>query len=476
MSITGQLAVGAAGSGSLTINNGAPVSVADAVVYATCSISLDGGSLLTGPLMRMAGSGLSGYGTVTGDITDDSTITASGGTLELTGNVAGIGTLDSSRVLHLDGSVASSVTLTFDPGVLVLGAALEMNATIDNFYSADNINFAGSYGTVGGSFSDDILTVFGNSTAIAELTFAPGYNDGNVSVSENDGTVTVTTDIPYFCRGTLIRASSGDVPVEALSVGDRVLALSGEAKPIVWIGTGRVLLKPGRRCAATPIIVRRGALAEDVPHRGLRVTEGHSLYLDGVLIPAEFLVDYRSILWDDRAQVVEFYHIELATHDILLADGAPAESYRDDGNRSLFQNANNGWSEPPKPACAPVLTGGPIVDALWRRLLDRTGPRLALPLTAEPDLHLLVDGERVDALRYPDGYYTFNLVKRPAELRLVSRAASPAERGLTRDPRMLGVAVRQIRLCQGERLHLLDAAEPILASGFHGFEPTDGLR
>jgi hypothetical protein len=195
-----------------------------------------------------------------------------------------------------------------------------------------------------------------------------------------------------------------------------------------------------------------------------------------VLIPAEFPVNYRSILWDDRAQVVEFYHIELATHDILLADGAPAESYRDDDNRSLFQNANNGWSEPPKPPCAPVLTGGLIVDALWRRLLDRTGPRLALPLTDEPDLHLPVDGQRVDASRYPDGYYTFNLVKRPAELRLVSRAASPAELGLTRDPRMLGVAVRQIRLWQGERLHLLDVADPILASGFHGFEPADGLR
>jgi hypothetical protein len=267
-----------------------------------------------------------------------------------------------------------------------------------------------------------------------------------------------------------------EVPVEALAVGDRVVTLSGEAKPIAWIGMGRVLVTPGRRSAATPIIVRRGALADNVPSRDLHITKGHSLYLDSVLIPAEFLINYRSILWDDRAQVVEFYHIELATHDVLLADGALAETYRDDGNRRLFQNANSGWSEPPKPPCAPVLTGGPIVDALWRRLLDRAGPRPAGPLTDEPDLHLLVDSRRVDASRYPGGLYTFRLPPCPTEVRLASRAASPTELGLARDPRLLGVAVRQIRLWQGARLRLLEAADPALEKGFHGFEPDEGLR
>jgi hypothetical protein len=123
-----------------------------------------------------------------------------------------------------------------------------------------------------------------------------------------------------------------------------------------------------------------------------------------------------------------------------------------------------------------VLTGGPIVDALWRRLLDRAGPRPLVPLTDEPDLHLLVDGQRVDPSRYPGGRYAFRLPRRPGKMRLVSRLASPAELGLARDPRVLGVAVRQIRLWQGERLRLLNAADPVLAVGFHGFEPDDGRR
>ena len=126
------------------------------------------------------------------------------------------------------------------------------------------------------------------------------------------------------------------------------------------------------------------------------MTKAHSLYIDDVLIPVEFLVNHRTILWDDRAQEVEIYHVELDSHDVLVANGAPAESYRDDGNRWLFQNANSGWHLPPQDPYAPVLTGGPVVDGVWRRLLDRAGPRALPPMTDDPDLHLVIDGARLD--------------------------------------------------------------------------------
>jgi len=61
----------------------------------------------------------------------------------------------------------------------------------------------------------------------------------------------------------------------------------------VWIGIGKVLATRGRRNAATPVIVRKGALADNVPHHDLRVTKGHAFYVDGVLIPVEFLVNHR---------------------------------------------------------------------------------------------------------------------------------------------------------------------------------------
>jgi hypothetical protein len=244
----------------------------------------------------------------------------------------------------------------------------------------------------------------------------------------------------------------------------------------VWIGIGKVLATRGRRNAATPVIVRKGALTDNVPNRDLRVTKGHAFLLDDVLIPVEFLVNHRSIAWDDRAQEVELYHIELDTHDVLVANGAPAESYRDDGNRWLFRNANSGWGLRPLQPCAPVLTGGPLVDATWCRLLDRAGPRPGAPLTDDPDLHLLADGERLDMIARTGEARVFTLSAVPSVLRIVSRAAAPAELGLARDPRVLGVALQRVTVRKGRLLTVIEAIDDQFTSGFHAFETDNGFR
>ncbi|HVC59311.1 MAG TPA: Hint domain-containing protein [Acetobacteraceae bacterium] len=279
-----------------------------------------------------------------------------------------------------------------------------------------------------------------------------------------------------FVAGTTILTPHGEARVETLRVGGCVTLAAGGTARIVWIGKGKVLATRGRRSAATPVILRKGSLGDNVPNRDLRVTKGHAFHIDGVLIPVEFLVNHRSILWDDRAQEVALYHIELEAHDVLLANGAPAESYRDDGNRWLFQNANSGWGEPAKPPCAAVLTGGPVVDAVWRRLLARAPARPRLPLTDDPDLHLLVDGRRVDASERHGLVHLFRLTARPNDVRIISRAAAPAELGLARDPRVLGVALRRIAVRRDTRFRVLEAADPLLAQGFHDFEQDNAFR
>ena len=205
------------------------------------------------------------------------------------------------------------------------------------------------------------------------------------------------------------------------------------------------------------------------------MTKGHALFVDGVLIPVEFLVNHRSILWDDRAQEVSVYHVELETHDVLVANGAAAESYRDDGNRWLFQNANSGWDLPAQTPCAPVLTGGPVVDAVWRRLLEACGPRPSVPLTDDPDMHLLVDGTRVDGVRTGD-VYVFDVDATASVARLASRAAVPQELGVVRDPRCLGIAVRRVVVRHGTHFRMMRADDPLLTDGFHAFEAGTGVR
>ena len=340
----------------------------------------------------------------------------------------------------------------------------------DTAQSAGSLQANASVGADGVklTLSDSTTITFSNLTSVAQLNGAIQYSGGG-SIYTPPGTI-------CFLRGTHIATPRGEVPVEQLHAGDLVLTASGAARPIIWIGTGDVLATRGRRNAATPVIVRRGALAPGLPSRDLRVSKGHSLYLDGALIPVECLVNHRSIVWDDRAQRVRLYHIELETHDVLLANGAAAESYRDDGNRWLFDTANIGWDLPAQDPCAPLLTGGPIVDAVWRRLLDRAGPRPGQPLTDDPDLQLLADGVRVDAVRRSADAWVFRLAHPPATLRILSRSAAPDQLGLARDPRSLGVALRRITVSQRATLRVMAADDARLADGFHGFEADNGFR
>jgi hypothetical protein len=123
-----------------------------------------------------------------------------------------------------------------------------------------------------------------------------------------------------------------------------------------------------------------------------------------------------------------------------------------------------------------VLTGGPVVDAIWRRLLDRTGQRNTLPLTDDPDLHLLVDGRRRDPIERRDDLFVFRLPLRPNGVRLRSRAAAPQELGLAGDLRPLGVAVRRLVLAQAWRRTAIEAVSASLTDGFHAFEAEAGIR
>ena len=410
-------------------------------------------------------------------------------TLELasgssTGTIVNIGTfvdfgrvaLDAGATWSVGGSITTGETVGFGgthTSLILTTPSAFAGGTITGFVATDTIVLSGITDVTG-------VSPGAGNTVIVHESGSPGVTlQFATPTILNYAAVTGATDLfvaPCFLPGTHILTDCGEVLVEKLRVGDTIVTLAGHTRRLCWIGQGRALATRGRRSAATPVIVRKGALADNVPHLDLHITKGHSLYLDGVLIPVEFLVNHRSILWDDRAQEVTVFHLELDTHDVLIANGVAAESYRDDGNRWLFQNANDGWDQPPKAPCAPVLTGGARVDAIWRRILDRAGPRPGQPLTDDPDLHLLVDGVRVDATEQEGPVRVFRLTGRPQKVCIASREVIPAELGLARDARSLGVALRRIVVRKGTKFVVLKASDATLADGFHPYEPADDLR
>ena len=158
----------------------------------------------------------------------------------------------------------------------------------------------------------------------------------------------------------------------------------------------------------------------------------HAIFLDGALIQAQALVNGASVVQEFPARI-DYVHVELDRHAVLLAEGLAAESYLDTGNRAMFAGEAGvrplhadlagaaAWDER---ACAPLLLGGARVAALHARVLDRA-QALGAVLTGDAGLSVVREG---------------------AVVRLRSRSFVPAWLGLGPDRRRLGVAVALLRL------------------------------
>ena len=95
-------------------------------------------------------------------------------------------------------------------------------------------------------------------------------------------------------------------------------------------------------------------------------------------------------------------------------------------------------------------------------------------LVADPDLHLMVGGRRVEAMLRDDSF-VFPLVLPCGEMRLMSRASRPSEVGGGADDRLLGFRVRTLTLVCDGRPHAVPLDHPALGDGLHAIEHT-GMR
>ncbi len=137
-----------------------------------------------------------------------------------------------------------------------------------------------------------------------------------------------------FLRGTKVRTTEGERKIEDLAIGDLLPTMFGGLCPVQWIGRYRLSRKAthrsdGRRIAR-PVRIARSALAPNVPHADLYVTAAHSLVVDGVLVPAELLINGTTITrYEPDGDELEFFHIKLESHDVVYAEGAAAETLLD---------------------------------------------------------------------------------------------------------------------------------------------------
>jgi Hint domain len=165
-----------------------------------------------------------------------------------------------------------------------------------------------------------------------------------------------------FLKGTKIETAEGERRIEDLAIGDLLPTMFGGLRPIQWIG--RYPFKksdPSKPWVkdALPVRIARSALGPNAPHADLYVTAGHSLLIDGALVPAEMLVNGTTIdRYEPEGDELEFFHVKLESHDAIYAEGVAAETLFNVGESAVnFADYLRRYGAPAteESRCAPLV-------------------------------------------------------------------------------------------------------------------------
>jgi hypothetical protein len=189
-----------------------------------------------------------------------------------------------------------------------------------------------------------------------------------------------------FLKGTKIRTVEGERNIEDLAISDLVSTMFGGLRPVKWVG--RYPFKksdPSKPWVkdALPVRIARSALAPNIPHADLYVTAGHCMLVDGVLAPAEMLINGTTIARHEPAgcEGLEYFHIKLEAHDVIYAEGAPAETLFYVGESAVnFADYLRRYGAPTteEARCAPLVHIGGGRDELKSRFRSALSPWIDL--------------------------------------------------------------------------------------------------
>jgi hypothetical protein len=379
--ITGDGAVIQNGAGELTLGGANTFTGGTTIISGTLRIDGSAGAVTVDDGGTLGGTGATGAVTVESGGTfapgDPSTFTVASLTLnsgatfdeEIGGTAPGTG-----------GADGYDQTVVESGGAILLGGATLNVSLVNSFTPSVGESFIIINNETGSPIVGTFDGLAQGATFEADGTwFQISYDGGG-----NNQDVTVT-DVACYCRGTLITTEAGEVAVENLVIGDKIRTASGALRPIKWIGrrsyAGRFVMG---RTDILPICFKAGSLADNVPVRDLWISPHHAMYfkdngLDGVLIEAKDLVNGVSIVQVERVHDVEYFHIELDTHDVIIAEGALSETFVDDDSRGMFHNVHEYAALYPEQImqraryCAPRLEIGYEVEAIRRGLAERAG-------------------------------------------------------------------------------------------------------
>lgn len=342
------------------------------------------GTLPSGTLAIAAGGTI---GAFTIDVPQDTLGASPNGTLEVQISAADVPVFTPETDTFVQGSavdVALGVVNTASgPADQLAGSFLTGGSAAYSFTGFDafgSIAAGGTYGGLGVGLDTSADGLFTATITLVADSVLPGGGAPPVALGDTVLTLTATV-VPCFVAGTRIRTPAGQVPVETLELGDLVCVEGGGVRPVVWWA------RSGSICARTRTrtVCSRSASAAmpsgaTARHADLFLSPDHAVHVDGVLIPIRRLIDGARVA-RLRRRHVHYVQIELDRHDIVHAEGLPAESYLDTGDRHSFTAIGLAadvlrgyvarlWEAE---GCADFVLAGPVLERVRARL-RRRGP------------------------------------------------------------------------------------------------------
>ena len=146
------------------------------------------------------------------------------------------------------------------------------------------------------------------------------------------------SQVPCFTLGTVIATPTGEVPIQNIAIGDRVITRDNGVQKVAWVGkkeiTGAQMTKSHH---LKPVMIKAGALGNGLPERDMMVSPNHRMLVSSkltqlyfeeneVLAPAKHMIGAAGIQIIDAIRLT-YFHFMFEGHQAVLANGTWTESF-----------------------------------------------------------------------------------------------------------------------------------------------------
>ncbi|WP_428928019.1 Hint domain-containing protein [Marinibacterium sp. SX1] len=247
-------------------------------------------------------------------------------------------TLDSATFTDSNTVTFTEATNTTDYPGTVVDADNSDSASMGDYWIYNGFTYTGY-----------TINVDGVDYAVYSYVYTDSYyipHNGELSPEDFTSGMDVVYDTDAavancFLTDTRIATPEGDVAVQDLNVGDVIRTAEGRDVAVKWVGRQTVATRFGAAERLLPVRFAAGSLGNGLPLADLTVTADHGMLVDGVICHAGALVNGTTIAQVPMAELgadYTVYHVETEAHEIILANGATAESFIDNVSRKVFDN------------------------------------------------------------------------------------------------------------------------------------------